>query len=332
MGELNKEYLNKLFATAKKWLSSKRFSIYLYCVAIATFIWFLMKFSGSFSTQLPVQVNLSAPSSQWYVVNNDASLNVDVKGFGFSIIWHRISGISEINIDLSDFEIRGGEIDPFIVVPTNFLLNEVEKLFSEDESVDGIYPNVLKVDLSHALKKKVPINSRITLITENGYKISNRPSIYPDKIELSGPAYILSNISKVNTVVDTLRGLEEDQVYSVKLDIDTLMEWVTTIPDTELKIEVDEYTSGTIDVRVQGITDDSNSSIKILPTKVSVYYQVGLKDYQLVNEDLFKAYVKFPKDGELPDKLKVNISDIPDFVEITRIDPPYVEYLLSKTP
>lgn len=332
MSELNKEYLNKMFATAKKWVSSKRFSIYLYCVAIATFIWFLMKFSGSFSTQLPIQVNYSTPSPQWYVVNNDASLNVDVKGFGFSIIWHRISGISEISIDLSDFEIRGGEIDPFIVIPTDFLFNEVEKLFSEDESVDGIYPNVLKVDLSHALTKKVPITSKIKLITENGYKISNRPSIHPDKIELSGPAYIISNITKVNTKIDTLRGLKENQIYSVSLDVDTLEEWISTLPDIELKIEVDEYTSGTIDVRVQGITDDPHSVIKVLPKKVSVYYQVGLKDYQLVNEDLFKAYVKFSKDGELPDKLKVNISDIPDFVEITRIDPPYVEYLLSKTP
>jgi hypothetical protein len=62
-----------------------------------------------------------------------------------------------------------------------------------------------------------------------------------------------------------------------------------------------------------------------------VYYQVGLKDYQLVNENLFKAYVTLPPSGELPEKLKVSIGDVPDFVEITRIDPPFVEYLLSKT-
>lgn len=332
MGELSKEYLNQMFAKAKKWLSSKRFSIYLYCVAIATFIWFLMKFSGSFSTQLPIQVNFSAPSPQWYVVNNDATLNVDVKGFGFSIIWHRISGISEIGIDLSEFEIRGDEDDPFVVVPSDFLLNKIEKLFSDGESIDGIYPNVLKVDLSHALKKKVPISSKIEIYPEKGYKISNRPNIYPDKIELAGPAYILSEITKVNTIADTLRDLKEGLIYSVVLDTDTIEEWITTKPEVELKIEVDEYTSGTIDIKVQANTDDSHSIIKVLPTKVTVYYQVGLKSYQLVNEDLFKAFVNFPKDGELPDKLKVNISDIPDFVEITRIDPPYVEYLLTKLP
>lgn len=331
MGKFNEEYLKKWFATAKSWISSKRFSVYLYCVAIATFIWFLMKFSGSFSTQLPIEVNYNTPSSEWYVVNNDAALMVDVKGFGFSIMWHRVSGISEIDIDLSDFEIRGSEKDPFIIIPTDFLFSQISKLFSDDESIDGIYPNILKVDLSHAITKKVPIVSRLKVYPENGYKLITQPSLYPDKIELSGPAYVLSEINKINTNIDTLRNISESQVFTIALDMDSLEEWVVGSKDAELNIEVDELTSGSIEVKVNSRSDEQHTIIKILPTRVSVFYQVGLKDYELVNEDLFKAFVVFPKDGELPDKLKVNISEIPDFVEVTRIDPPYVEYLLSKS-
>lgn len=330
MSILNEEYVKKSFATTKAWLSSKRFTIYLYCVAIATFIWFLMKFSGSYSTQLPVQVSFSAPSSQWYVVDDNATLSVDVKGFGFSIMWHRFSGISEVFIDLSEFEIRGTEEEPFVVVPTDFLLNQVEKFFSEDESIDGIYPNVLKVELSHAITKKVPIRSRLKVYPASGYKIANRPQLIPDKIELAGPAYILSEIKQVNTLVDTIRDLNESREVLLSLDADSLQEWIKAERTTAMKIEVDEFTSGNIEVKVQSIVDDPQTIIKVLPTKVKVYYQVGLKDYQLVNEELFKAYVTFPKDGELPDKLKVSVADVPDFVEVTRIDPPFVEYLLSK--
>ena len=329
MGDFNEEYIKKYFAKARKWVTSKRFTIYIYCVAIATFIWFLMKFSGSYSTQLPIKATFEYPSTQWYVVNKEENFTIDVKGFGFSIIWHSISGLSEINIDLSDFEIRGGDDDSFIVVPTDFLLNKVQKLFSDDESIDGIYPNVLKVDLSQALTKKVPIRSRVVVYPEKGYKISDSPSLYPEKIELSGPAYILSDIKSVNTVIDTLVGLKDSQVLTIALDVDSLSQWVKSSSETSLKIAIDEFTSGNIEVKVNGNIDEPYSKLKILPTKVTVYYQVGLKDYQLVNEDLFKAYVTFPK-GDLPDKLKVQISDVPDFVEITRIDPPYVEYLLSK--
>lgn len=330
MGDFNEEYTKKYFAKARKWLTSKRFTIYLYCIAIATFIWFLMKFSGSYSTQLPMKATFESPSSQWYVVNKEATFNIDVKGFGFSIIWHSISGISEIKINLSDFEVRGSEEDPFIVVPTDYLLNQVQKLFSDNESIDGIYPNVLKVDLSPAVTKKVPIRSRIVLYPESGFKFSSAPSLYPEKVELAGPAYILSDIKSVNTVIDTIKGLKESQVLTVALDVDTLKEWVKSSSETSLKVAIDEFTSGNIEVSVKGIIDEPFSTLKILPTKVMIYYQVGLKEYQLVNEELFKAYVTFPKKGDLPAKLKVQLTDVPDFVKITRIDPPYVEYLLSK--
>jgi hypothetical protein len=330
MSVLNEEYVKNSFAQAKGWFASKRFTIYLYCVAIATFIWFLMKFSGSYSTQLPVQVSFSSPLTQWYVVDDQATIAVDVKGFGFSIMWHRFSGISEINIDVSEFEIKGTEEDPFVVVPTDFLLNKIEKLFSEDESIDGIYPNVLKVELSHAITKKVPVRSRLKVIPANGYKISNRLTLNPEKIELAGPAYILSDIKFINTKIDTLRDLKASSEVSLSLDADSLNEWIMNEKIILMNIEVDEFTSGSIDVKVQPKLNDPNTLIKVLPTKVKVFYQVGLKDYQLVNEDLFKAYVSFPIEGEAPSKLKVSLEDIPDFVEVTRIDPPFVEYLLTK--
>ncbi len=330
MGKLNAAYLNSLLITARKWAGSKRFSVYLYCLALATLIWFLMKFSGSFTSQLPVQVHYTVPSEDWYIINKDQIIIVDVKGFGFSLMWHKISGISKIEINLSNFEIKGGELDPFIVIPTEFLLSKTSQLFSEDESIDGIYPNILKVDLSQAVTKEVPIRSRIKLYPKQGYKLRDGLQLHPSNVKLFGPAFILSEIDHVNTKVDTLRDLAEDQVLTISLDSDSLSEWILSDQEIELKIDIDELTSGSIEVDVETRVEDPLIRLKVLPTKVSIFYQVGLEEYQLVNENLFKAYVTLPKEGALPEKLKVNISDIPDFVEVTRIDPPYVEFLLSK--
>ena len=323
-------YVDRFFTSTRKWFGSKRFSIYLYCVAIATFIWFLMKFSGSFTTQLPVHVHYTAPSSKWYVMNEDITLNVDVRGFGFSLMWHKISGLNDVVVDLSNFEIKGDELDPFIIIPSDFIISKVSKLFSEDEFIDGIYPSILKVDLSHALNKKVPVVSRVEVYPEKGYKLKNRIQVLPSKVELSGPAYVLANILQVNTKVDTIRGIKESKVIPLTLDFDSLKEWLVSENKVELKINVVELTSGSIEIPVLAKVDDPQTSVKVLPTKVTVFYQVGLVDYQLVNADLFKAYVSLPSTNPLPDKLKVSISDIPDFVEITRIEPPYVEYLISK--
>ncbi len=323
-------YLNKLFTKAKLWFGSKRFSVYLFCIGISTFIWFLMKFSGSFTTQLPVKVHFTTPSTKWYVKNENLALTIDARGFGFGLMWYKISGLRDINIDLSQFEIRGEELDHFIIVPNDFVLNSLSKLFSEEEYIDAIYPSVIKVDLSHALTKSVPIVSKVKVYTENGYKIKNKIQIKPAKLELSGPEYILSDIDHVDSFVDTIRALKEDITMKLLLDVDSLNEWIVGKKDVDLNIQVMELTSGTIEIPVVARVEDPLTSVKILPTKVKLFYQVGLADYQLVDEKTFKAYVSLSAGNDLPDKLKVLISNIPEFVEIIRIEPPYVEYLISK--
>lgn len=324
-------YINKFSSATRKWVGSKRFSIYVYCILISTFIWFLMKFSGSFTSQMPVQIHYVAPSSDWYVMNAESEIMVDVSGFGFSLMWYKISGRSEIEIDLSKFEMKGTDTESFVVIPTEYLISETSQLFKEDESIDGLYPNILKVDMSHALKKSVPIHSRVFLSPKKGFKLVGSNHLNPSNVVLSGPAHILSNITQINTYIDTLVELDEDKVITVKLDADSLKEWMDVINTAELKIDVDELTSGSVDILVKVKSDDPSLNVKVLPTRVTVFYQVGLKEYELVNEDIIKAYVSVPSGGSLPEKLKVKISDVPDFVEVTRVSPPFVEYLISKS-
>ena len=329
MRKISAAYINDIFTAARAWIGSKRFSIYLYCVAIATFIWFLMKFSGSFTSQLPVQLNYLPPAEEWYVQNTEEVLLVDVQGFGFSLMWLKISGKSEIEINLSNFEVKGVDSDPFIVVPTEYLLNKIGKLFPGQESIKGLFPNILKIDLSPVITKKVHIRSRVSLAMESGFKLKNSVLI-PSEINIVGPEDVLSNIEFINTEIDSILNIKEDMDVSILLDADSLRKWIEFDQNVMLKVDVDELTSGSIIVQIDAMVEDSQNRIKVLPTKVVVYYQVGLSDYELVNEKLFKAYVSLPSEGELPDRLKVKISNLPDFVEVTRIEPSRVEYLLSK--
>jgi hypothetical protein len=330
MGKISAAYFNHIFTAARAWIGSKRFSIYLYCLAIATFIWFLMKFSGSFTSQLPVQLHYIPPSEEWYVHNKEPVLMVDVQGFGFSLMWRKITGQSNIDVNLSNFEIRGEKSDPFMIVTTEYLLSEVGKLFHEEETIKGLFPNILKVDLSRVVSKEVLVNSRVTFISKSGFKLSKENVVEPSIVKLIGPEYILSKIDLINTKIDTIRDIKDDLVLKVSLDIDSIIDWIPNTQEVLLKVNVDELTSGSILIPIIPRVNDTRTIVKVLPTKVKVYYQVGLDDYALVDENLFEAYVSLPIEGELPEKLKVGIANIPDFVEITRIEPARVEFLLSK--
>ncbi len=88
--------------------------------------------------------------------------------------------------------------------------------------------------------------------------------------------------------------------------------------------------AGTEFVKIKSGVDSKGMEIRVLPSKVKIYYQVGLSDFQKVSEKMFEAVIELPESGDLPEKLKVNLSEVPDFVEIKRIQPLFVEYLIIK--
>ena len=95
-------------------------------------------------------------------------------------------------------------------------------------------------------------------------------------------------------------------------------------------IDVDELTSGSIEIKVDAKTDNNSMEIRVLPSKVKIYYQVGLSDFQKVSEKMFEAKIVLPESGDLPEKLKVVLSKEPDFIKVKRIEPLFVEYLIIK--
>ena len=315
----------------KKWLTSKRFTVYLICVLISTLIWLLIKLTREYNTQFPVELTLTGnPGEDWMIVDKNAEVVAEVSGFGFDLLSYKLFGKEKIEVDVTRFNISRNGDNAFILIPEPFLIKQVNRLMKGKEKVMSLYPATIRVDLSHAMLKKVPVKLRVKLNPENGFKIKGKPVVIPDSIEFFGPANILSKVEFVNTLRDSIGGFKRAFETTVPLDADSLAGYLRDSNLVVLKVDVDELTSGSIEIPVEAENLPNGKQIKVLPSKVKIYYQVGLSDYQKVVENLFKAQITLPDSKELPDKLKVNLVASPQFVEVKRIEPLFVEYLLKE--
>jgi hypothetical protein len=325
------EYYNAFIKGIKEWLTSKRFSIYLVCIVIASLIWLLIKFSREYKTQFPITVELiNPPDGNWMMLNNEYNIMAEIYGFGFDLFSYKVFGMEDITIDISEFEVNSNTDPANIIIHETFIRKKVDQLVKGREQVLNIYPGNIKVDLSKAITKTIPVKSNITVYPSLGFKIKGVPQLKPDSLIFFGPASFLNNIDFINTATDTIRGIQVLTIEKIVLRLDSLEEYLVEEVDPVLLVDVDELTSGSIEVKVEPIIDKSEFKIKVLPSKVIVYYQVGLSDYQKVSEELISATIELPDTDDLPDKLKVELEIVPDFIEVKRIEPLFVEYLIIK--
>lgn len=325
------EYYKAFISGIKGWLTSKRFSIYLICVFIAGLIWLLIKFSSEYNTQFPIAIELvNPPEGNWMILENNTEVVAEIYGFGFDLFSYKLFGFEKVTIDLSEFEVSAANDPAFIFISESFLSNMVNRSMKGNEKVISIFPGKLKVELSKAITKKVPIKLNVKVYPAKGFKIKGVPKLEPNSLDFFGPSSILSKIEYVNTETDTIKDIQLAQRSKIELELDSLEKYLVGYVEDYLIVDVDELTSGSIEIKVDANVDSRSMEIRVLPSKVKIYYQVGLSDFQKVSEKMFEAVIELPESGDLPEKLKVVLSEVPDFVEIKRIEPLFVEYLIIK--
>jgi hypothetical protein len=273
---------------------------------------------------------INPPNGNWMMLKNNYDIQAEIYGFGFDLFSYKIFGIEDITINLSEFEVNSNTDPAYIIIPEAFIRKKINRLMTDREQVLNIYPGKIKVDLSKAITRTIPIKLNIKVYPAQGFKIKGVPRIEPNNLDFFGPSSLLSNIDFVNTETDTIRDIQVFTTQKIKLRFDSLEEYLVGNVDPVLFVDIDELTSGSIEVKVDPIVDKKGLKIKVLPSKVKVYYQVGLSDYQKVSEKLITATIELPDTDELPDKLKVELKEVPDFIEVKRIEPLFVEYLIIK--
>ncbi|HIW86783.1 MAG TPA: hypothetical protein IAC47_00700, partial [Candidatus Onthomorpha intestinigallinarum] len=96
-------------------------------------------------------------------------------------------------------------------------------------------------------------------------------------------------------------------------------------------LNVCQFIENVVDVPIETIHYDKNEKVRLYPNKVRLKYRVAMQDYKTVKANNFSAYVICRpdkiRDGK---KLKVFLSDIPDYVRVVSYEPMRVDYVISR--
>ena len=152
-----------------------------------------------------------------------------------------------------------------------FILNEYFEKFpqkvvfplnSNISFVEVIHPNRIKISLDEFKSKKVPVLSNITIITMPGYTLVGNLKLEPEFIKIAGPEEELALINHLETVKDTLKGL--NSIIELDTRIKSLGNLINYSNETvKIKLNIQQIS--------ERIIVDIPVEILDVPTKIRVF-------------------------------------------------------------
>ena len=118
----------------------------------------------------------------------------------------------------------------------NLFLIKGEKV----DLLDVILPREVILKCEHKLEKEVPVRSRVTVLSDDGYAIDDYDSIVPPTVTLIGPRNKIKYIKFIETEEKTIKGVRDDfrnrvalnypDIYGLKILPDSVTMQVTVRP------------------------------------------------------------------------------------------------------
>jgi hypothetical protein len=310
--------------------------IFLLCLAFSFLSWLFIKLSRESAAIIPVNIELvNIPSDLIVSGQSDSTFVVNVQTTGAKLLSSRfLRRVSRIESDFNTLQqLRRDGIQMFYITSS-----QAETRFSVMSDIPRsaltVHPDTIFFHTIQAFSKKVPVRLVKDLELQTGFKIYDIPTLTPDSIVVSGPVNMADSVSFVETTPLTATGVHQNITRKIDLENSWKNRQVTFSDNqVEVFLPVEEFTEATVDLPVE--IDCSTASeinaedLMIFPDRVNVFYLVALRDVNAITADMFSAHVICP-DTLSPGRfrLEVEIRESPSLVDIIRIRPAEVEYIL----
>lgn len=305
--------------------SNSKLRSFLLFLLLATFFWFLTKFSKEYTTTIQTNIEyINIPSSYTLLSDAPKTINLDVSGNGFSFLFFKIKKPT-ININITDY-INKNPLT--ITIPNNKLQQIISSQLDNNIKILALDIDTLVVHLDTHSVKKVPVKLDVDLSFEKGYFLIDEAKVSPDSVQVSGPSKWIDTLKFVKTKhikKELLKGNETETV---------LLELVKNIQATpnqiNLSIEVAEFTQKELQLPVELINIPQDRTISLIPQQVRILFSISIEDFKKVSSNDFILVCDFSKRDEESHTIPIQIKKSPSRILQVKIEPALVEYLVFK--
>lgn len=314
-------------------MKKNNLSVFIICLFLATLFWFLNAFTKNYDTLLNVPLKyVNLPKNKAVLNELPKNLSIEVSTYGFYLLTHKISEKQDtIEISGELIQERTGTF-PKHYIQTRSLLDKFTEQLGTGVRVKNILTDTIYFDFDKILTKKVPVKTNISYTFEKQFLLDGPVSVKPSLVKITGPASVVDTIKSITTEFAEFHNLKEDVSTELAVRLANDNRNISISPEkVTLKIPVDKFTESTITVPVHVMNIPKKLSVKTFPDQVTITFFVAFSQYEKVSPELFNAVVDYNdivKDKKT--KLKVKISKSPDFVNVIKVFPEKVEYIVKK--
>jgi len=250
-------------------------------------------------------------------------LRIEDKGFA---IWYYKIFRPEIKLDLGKTSVESGEL------VYNFEANRE----SLEEQVNINFENARFIQESLAIKfqpkkkKRVKVNPKIKLNYAVGYSAGKPISLSPDSVEVSGPGDIIDTLQNLQTSQLQISNIKSNVSGTIEIDTSNLGMLSFYTNEVAYSQEVEKFTEGSVNVPVEILNLPDDTNISIFPKDVLVYFQVNLRQYEMVKADNFKVVCDFNDIDKGDDFIIARITEAPSFVRNLRLNERKIQFVIKR--
>ena len=296
-------------------------------LTVALFFWLLTKLSKEYQAVISFPVEyVNIPQDKLLESTPKEEIEIQVRASGFRLFGVRVLKRT-IQLDAKKLQ-RKSNSKYFILLDNQKI--DIQNQISNNLIINGIKQDTIYLNLGQLTSKKVPIKGVFDFSFKLGYHLTNTVEITPDSILISGPKSQIDTLKNIHLQKLILKDISKTiQQTLIINEISEVIKFNTK--EAEVFAEVDRFTEGSLELPFDIINLPDSVSVTTFPKKVKVFYQVGLTNFNKVNNTSFKIVCDY--NNSLHNNLNYLIPKVvvkPGFVTAVKISPNKIEYLIQK--
>ena len=320
---------NGISSFFKSALNNKKLSTYALFLFISLSFWFLSMLSRQHETTLKVPLIYSNFPADKLVSNSVANfVEVRVKAPGFSILFYNLFNFSKLSLDIDKANTKPNKVGIEVFWIMNVKRKSVVEIISSSMELLDISPERLVIPFINKAKKKLPVKLNQTISLNPEIWFANPIILMPDSVFIYGEKQQLDAIDFIDTEELLLTGVRESSSNKVSLSIPEKVQ--CKIKNIDVIIEVEPFVEQILDYKVQVMNLKKGYTIKLFPEEVQVTLRAPKDKYSMLQTDFLTLKVDASLISSQNSTLDVEVENSPSFIQLQRVYPSRLEFLLIK--
>jgi hypothetical protein len=320
---------NRIVSFFKSETNNKKLSTYALFLFISFSFWFLSMLSKQHETTLRVPLTyINFPADKVLVSTPTSFIEVRVKAPGFSILFYNLFNFEELNLDIQQANTKPKKGGSEVFWLMNSKRKDITEVLSSSMELIAISPEKLIIPFSNKAKKKVAIKLNQSISLKPEIWFANPISLIPDSVMVYGEQENLDAITFIETDELVLANVSENENHSISITIPDDLQ--CKVEKIEVVIEVEPFVEQMLKLKVETKNLDKEYSIKLFPEVVQVTLRAPKDKYSILQTDFLNLSVDASLIDSEKTTLTVEVENLPSFIQLQRVYPSRLEYLLIK--